>query len=308
MVQTTKEERFSKYVEKVQSANDQNQRKVLPSCTAMSDFYAQYASIIGILELKGVSRAHVIGLSACMENLCNPASNLSLFSGSLDLAVEKLADGILSVACKKKPTPAASKLVKWWLILSLMTVVGLLELGKAKERVYKEEEIPPDVDFQNELLLLLFFASDYPKIVFKEMGEAVNVPRERISTFTALFELLALVFALIASSKEEEGLKTELVEDLAPKLLQDLDLVLSSLEETDQAGSSRPFLEQIRTSLEKGERDNLILICQDLLESGGYSRETLFKDVSAMKELFIRLKQACLDSKARPTNVVHMVG
>lgn len=305
MVVLTKEERFSKYVEKVQTLNEQTKRKPLPSCTAMSDFFNQYTSLCGMLELKGVSRVHALGLSACMENLCGSKSALSLLSESFNQTAEKLAEGILTIALKKKPTPAKLQLVKWWLILSLMTVVGLLELGKAKEAPYKNEAIPPDIAFQNELLLILFFATNYPKIAFTEMAEAVEVPQERVSIFTAIFELLSLGFALIASSKEEEGLKSEFVEDLAPQVQKDLAIILSALDETDK---TRSFLEQIQISLEKGENDNLILICQDLLESMGYSKETLFKDVSAMKNLFIRLKQACLDAKAQPTNVIHMVG
>lgn len=301
----TKEERFTKYVERVQNLNEQTKRRPLPSCKAISDFYERFATLAGILELKGVSRAHVVGLSACMENLCGTGSSLSILSGSFHQITEKLSSGVISITLKKNGSLAVQKLVQGWLMLSLMTVVGLLELGKAKEMPLKEGAIPPDIDFQNQLLLLLFFATNYPKIAFTEMAEAVEIPQERVTIFTALFELLALAFALIASSKEDEGLKEELVEDLASRIQKNIDLLLPALEGTDK---TRSFLEQIQISIEKGETDNLILVCQDLLESEGYSKDALYKDISAMKSLFIRLKQACQDAKSAPSNVIHMVG
>lgn len=300
MVQT-KEERFTKYVESVQTLNENTKKKPLPSGKALSDFYERFAFISGLLELKGISQAHVLGLSACMENLCGTESSLSLFSKSLEQIAEKLASGVLTITLKKNPTPAVQKLVQWWLILSLMTAVGLLEMGKAKETKHKVGDIPPDIAFQNQLMLLLFFGTNYPNIVFKEMAEAVKVPPERVGIFTALFELLALTFALISFSGEE--LKEEFVYDLLPRINKDLNLLLPEVEDNTKA-----FLEQIRKALEKGEIDNLQQIFRDLLESEGYSQEALQKDISAMKGLFLRLKQACLDAKAAPTNVIHMAG
>lgn len=300
----TKEELFTKYVENVQALDENSKRKGLPAGGSLNDFYSRYAFICSLLELKKVSQAHVFGLSACMKNLCGKNSSLCLLSLAFEQMTEKLAGGILTLTLKKKSSPAVQKLVQWWLMLSLMAVIGLLELKAAKQS-QRQEEIPPDVDFQNELLLLLFFATNYPKIVFKEMAESIEIPQEKIATFTALFELLALAFALSALSKEEEGLKRELVNDLLPNIEKNLALVLSALGETDR---TRSFLEQIQIALEKDEIDNLTLICQDFLESEGYSRELLFKDISAIKSLFIRLKQACQDAKARPSNTIHMAG
>lgn len=294
-----KEERYTKYVEKVQTLNEHTKRRPLPAYKALSDFYDRYAAIAGILELKGSSRAHVLGLAVCMENLTNPASSLSLLSASFENVTKSLSSKIAALTLKT-PTSASSQLIQWWLVLSLMTVVGLLELGKAKDSM-REDVMLPDTAFQNHLLLLLFFESGYPTIAFKEMGEALGVPENKIKLFTAFFELLTLTFALIASSKEEEGLKKELVEDLMPKIDQDFMTLLQTMDQN-------AHLEQIRLSLEKGDHDNLILTCEDLLATENYSKEELYKDISAMKELFIRLKQACQDARARPSNVIHVAG
>lgn len=296
---TVNAELYKKYIDKVGMLYKQRKRRTLPITRGLEDFLGNFASIAASLELDQATKAHVIGLSAAMGNLKASSSSLGLFTDPfIDLA-EMLAEEIVALTKKNAPQGTA-QVVQWWLEITLLTVVGLLEL--AKEKKATKEEAILDVPFRDELLLTLLFYTGYPKLVFKQMAEAVAIPQEKHKLFIGLFEALALIFALIATSREE--IKGEHAEALADKLKKTIDDLLEGLEQREL----KTYLELAEMALEKGDIDQFSLALQDMMNEAGYPMESFIKDISAMKDLFKRLKIAYFAAHEKSTNMVHMIG
>lgn len=297
---TANTEAYKKYVQKVDTLQKQRKRRSLPTTKALEDFWGNFAHIAMSLELTQATKAHVIGLSASMENLKASESALGLFSDPFIDIAERLAEEIVKLTKKNAPQ-GTTKIVQWWLEMTVLVVVGVIEL--AKEKTLSKEEAIFDVPFRDELLLTLLFYTGYPKFVFKQMAEGLEIPEAKQNIFIGLFEGLALTFALLANSSEEE-IRSDLAEavsGLLKKTIRDLKQGLENRE-------LEAYLELAEMALEKGEIDQLTLTLHDLMNSAGYPKELLFKDISAMKALFKRLKIAYLSAHAKTTNMIHMIG
>lgn len=150
---------YRKYVEKVATLHKQRKRRSLPLAKGVEDFLGNFSGIASSLELHPLTKSHVMGLSACMGNLKISESALGIFSDPfIDLA-EVLALGIVELTKKNAPRGTV-QIVQWWLEMTVIVLVGLLEL--AKEKKLSKEELQLDAPFRDELILTLLFYTGYP--------------------------------------------------------------------------------------------------------------------------------------------------
>lgn len=297
---TANTELYGKFVEKVASLKTQRKRRSLPIVKGLEDFLGNFSELASSLEFPSLTKAHVIGLSACMGNLKSSESALGFFSDPfIDLA-ETLAKGIVGLTKKNAPQ-GTSKVVQWWLEITVIALVGLLEL--AQEKKISKEEVEIDAPFRDELILTLLFSTGYPKLIFKQMALGLEIPVGKQNLFIGLFEALSLIFALITYSKEEE-----IREDLGEALTVNLEKTIKHLLEGLEQSELKAYLELASLALRKGEISQLSVTLQDLMKDAGYTNELLTKDIAAMKALFKRLKIAYYASNEKSTNMVHMIG
>lgn len=135
------------------------------------------------------------------------------------------------------------------------------------------------------------------------MAEGLEIPEGKQKLFIGLFEALSLVFALVTYSKDEE-IREDLGEALTEKLKKTIKHLLEGLDQSEL----KAYLELAEMALEKGDINQLSLTLQDLVKEAGYTNELLTQDLSAMKDLFKRLKTAYLFAHEKTTNMVHMIG
>lgn len=296
----TSTELYKKYVEKVSKLHKLRKRRSLECVKGLEGFLGNFSEIANSLELHFLTKSHVIGLNACMGNLKVSESALGFFSDPFVDLAEALSNAIVDVTKKNAPQ-GTSKVVQGWLEITVITLVGLLEL--VREKKLSKEELSLDAPFRDELILTLLFHTKYPKFIFKQMAEGLEIPEENHNLFIGFFESVSLIFALIAYSKDEE-IREDLGEALSANLKQIIKQFLESLEQS----KVKAYLELAMLALEKGEIYQLSLALQDLMNEMGYPNELLIKDVSAMKALFKRLKIAYFASTENSTNMVHMIG
>lgn len=260
------------------------------------DFLGNFKEIIGSFEFEGATKAHIIGLSACMAK-----SNLGLFSDPFDETAEKIAREITALTKKNAPY-GMEKVVQWWLEISIITIVGILELAREKKPSKENENLDPD--FRDELVLTLLFYTGYPRLAFEKMADALALEGAKKELYVRLFETIVLIFALVSYSKEEETIRQDLGEALMSNLRKNINYLQGSLE----GDEIKAHLELAEMALERQEIDELATALQDMLSAAGYPHELFTKDISAMKELFKRLKTAYFASQENTMNMVHMIG
>lgn len=259
-----------------------------------------FTEAANVLELGNLTRAQVVGFSAGFSNLKKSESALGLFSDSFVDTAEKLAREIVKAAKASKNT---TKIIQWWIEATAITTVGLLELVREKKGAKNEESVL-DAPFRDELVLSLLFYSKAPELIFEQMAEAIGIEGSSESVFTGLFKVISLVFALIAYSKEEETVRKELGEILTAKLQE----ALKSLQTRIEDREVEAYLDSAAIALEKGDIDYLATLVLDLLKLAGYSKKLLYEDITAMKDLFKRLKTAYFATKSNNMNMMYMIG
>lgn len=297
----TEADLYKKFVDKARFLQRQRKNRPLAMTGGLADFLGHFAEIAGSLELTHATKAHIIGLSACMANLKASESPLGLFSDPFIDIAELIGKEITALTLEKGGV-TREKTIQWWLEASIIACVGLLTLAKDK-KPSKETEIL-DTGFRDELLLSLFFHTGYPRIVFKSMAEAIEIPEGKQKLFISLFEGIMLVFTLVAYSSETETIRTELGESMRDKMQENMASIKEGIENT----TIKAYLELAEIALDKGEIDQLALSLQDLMKEAGYTNELMQKDISAIKELFKRLKTAYFASQENTTNMIHMIG
>lgn len=273
-------------IQKTHLLHSQRKARPLAMTRGLLDFLGALREVTESFEFDAVSKDHVIGLSACMGNLKKSHSALGLFS---DPFIE-LSRKVAALLVTKKDAPyAMERVIAWWLQLSSILIVGLLESARIKKPSKETQNL--DTGFRDELVLSLLFSSKYPKLLFQTMGKALQLEKGENELFTGVFELIVLFFASISYSEEptvKEVLKPHLEETLRR---------LRHLEKEEMEF----YLNLVEITLKSGN-------CAQLLETIKYPAESLKEDVSAMKDLFRRLKTACYVSSENNVNMIHMAG
>lgn len=297
----TEADRYKKFVEKARAMQRQRKSRPLAMTGGLADFLGHFAEIAGSLELTGATKAHIIGMSACMSNLKASESALGLFSDPFIDIAEMLGREIASLTLKNGSV-SQEKTIQWWLEASILVGVGMLALGQDKKPSKDQEILDPA--FRDELLLSLFFHSGYPRIAFKAMAVALEIPENKEKLFVSLYELIMMIFTLVAYSSEKETIRPDLGESLRDKL----QLNIAAIKEGIENVTIKAYLELAEIALNKGDIDQLAFSLQDLLKTAGYTSELLQKDISATKDLFKRFKIAYYASQENTMNMVHMLG
>lgn len=297
----TEADPYKKFVDKARSMQRQRKSRPLAMTGGLASFLGHFAEIAGSLELSAATKAHIIGMSACMSNLKSSESALGLFSDPFIDIAEMLGQEIASMTLKNGGI-SKEKTIQWWLEVAILVGVGMLALGQEK-KPSKETEIL-DTGFRDELLLSLFFYTGYPKLAFKAMAEALEIPENKEKLFISSFEGIMMIFTLVAYSSEQETIRKDLGEALKDKLQMSLKEVKEGIENS----TIKAYLELAEIALDKGEIDQLAISLQDLMKTAGYTTELLHKDISAIKDLFKRFKQAYFASQENTMNMIHMVG
>ncbi len=297
----TEADQYKKFVDKARRMQHLCKVKPVAMTSSLAEFIQHFAEIAGSLELKAATKAHIIGMSACMSNLKASESPLGLFSDPFVDIAEMLGREITSLTIKNGEV-TKEKTIQWWLEAVMIVGVGMLTLAQDK-RPTKETEIL-DPAFRDELLLSLFYHTGYPKILFKSMAEALEVPENKEALFISLFETILMTVTLVAFSSENETIRPDLGESLKLKLLKNISSIKGGLENAEL----KAYLELAEIALDKGEIDQLADSLKDLMKTAGYTTELLQKDISAIKNLFKRLKTAYFASQENTTNMVHMIG
>ena len=297
----TEADRYKKFVDKARALQRQRKARPLAMTGGLADLIGHFTEIAGSLEMGEATKAHVIGLNACMANLKASESALGLFSDPFVDIAELISKEIASLTLKNRGV-SKEKTIQYWLEASVLASVGMLTLGQAK-KPSKETEIL-DADFRDELLLSLFFHTGYPKLAFKAMAEALGVQENKEKLFISLFEGIMMIFTLIAYSNGDESIKPTLGESLKEKLQTSIKTIKEGIENN----RIKAYLELAEIALDKGEIDQVALSLEDLLKTAGYTTELLQKDISAIKELFKRFKLAYYGSQENTMNMIHMIG
>lgn len=295
-------ENYRKHLEKVRALSQQGKRRPLNILKGLNDFSNLYAEIAEMQELKKATKSHLFAIIGAMGRLKASESALGLFSDSFEDVTELMAEGICTLTMKNPPL-AAPKLVKRWLQLTVIVVTGLLELARhVKPTTVKEKAFDPK--FKDELLLNLLFNTDYPRFVFGQMAVTLNLEKKKEALFIAIFESIAIITALSAYSKDEEGFNINLAACLIPRLAKNLQVILSQTEEETMGA----FIQQMQIAIDAQDHEGLIKTWVDLMEAAGYNREAFLSDLKVMKDLFLRYKEAFTASRAQKTAMVHVIG
>lgn len=297
----TEADRYKKFVDKARNLQRQRKARPLAMTGGLADMLGHFTEIAGSLEMAQATKAHVLGLNACMANLKASESALGLFSDPFIDIAELLSKEIASLTLKDGGI-SKEKTIQYWLEASVLAGVGMLTLAQEKKPT-KETEIL-DTGFRDELVLSLFFHTGYPKLAFKAMAEALGVPENKEKLFISLFEGIMMIFTLIAYSNGDEPIREDLGESLKDKLKESI----ASIKEGIENNKIKAYLELAEIALDKGEIDQAASSLEDLLKTTGYTTELLKKDISAIKELFKRFKLAYYGSQENTMNMIHMIG
>jgi hypothetical protein len=302
-------EPYRKYAERVQMLQEARKARPLKTLRNLGDYLAHYAHFTRASEMRGVSQAHIAGLASALGNLSQSESALGLFSDAFEEASERLAIGCVLLTMKDPPL-AAFKLVQWWLKLDFIAATGLMELARQKA-VPGKKGVYFDQAFRDELLQVLLVHSDYPRTWFQQMGYALGIEEKKIPLFTDIFEWIAITTSLLACAKEMQEIRQEWIENLASRLLGNLNRIIEAIDSdslSEEVPRERALLEQMRIALERSDIDGFMKTWVGLLEESHYPKEHFQNDLSAIKGLFTRFKEAYFASKENPATMAHLVG
>lgn len=298
-------EAYQKYIEKVDRQLNGSQRKNPHVLKGLADFSENYATLARMFLSEKISRAHVIGLKSALHGLFTEKT--PLFTESFGKIIHLLSK-VLSEKVLKKNFSQSEEILEGWIQLVLLVSIGIIDTARENQRISKKEK-SVDTPFRDELLLLLFFHSEYPRHLFKEMGEALEIESSDLPFFISSFETLAILASLCTLSKTPGEWGDLPIERIAPRLLQNIDLISRSL---DKEGQDKIFwgatLEKMRLALEQKELEELVPIWVEFLEELGYSKEHFSSDLAEIKKLFSRFKIAYRESQENKSTLVNLVG
>lgn len=309
-------EAYSHYIEKMERHLAEKRRKDPLILKGLADFAENYTSLAKMFLSEKISRTHLIGLKVALTPLCKSRSNLGILSESFERSVDLLTNALLQRVVKS-PSKQTEETLGYWIQLTIVIAIGLLEAAK-EEGSSTKKDVPIDTGFRNELLLLLIFYTEYPRHLFKQMAEALGIEISHHPLFISSLEALALLVALYAIAKNPGELNVPAVENMTPRLLQDLETISKSIDPkaTSSAGISDErtvmflgaALEEMRLALERGELEELTRLLVDFLEDIGYSKENFSNDLAEIKKLFLRFKTAYQESQENKSTLVNLVG
>lgn len=302
---TAETKAYQQYLEKLERTLLASERRRPLVLKGLADFMGNYATFAKMFATNAISKSHVIALKSSLTGLWN--GETSLFSTSFQNAITLLGKAISE---KVNSTPQAKEIIESWIFLTLFIPVGLLDLAKEPSKT----DEPIDSLFKDELLLTLFFHTEYPRHLFRQMAEALEVESLNQPFFISSFETLALFTSISTLANTLESTPQIILESISKRLLTNIDRIEASIkeggwnrQEQDSLFWSATLM-RIRLALEKREFEEVIRIWIEFLEELGYSKEHFSSDLSQMKDLVKRFKTAYRESQENKTTHIHLVG
>lgn len=307
--------KYKDYVAKVLRMQAAMKRRPPDELKALSDFFEHYAKVISVFELKNGTQTEVLSMHAALLGIKKSESATGFMSDYFEDLCQRAAAGIAALAFKELP-PAGMEMLERWVELTAFCTIGLLEWAKPIAVQEKEEDekkaIAVDPKFYGELVLTLFFYSDYPRQCFLKMAESLGAEGEAKEKIVNAFEMITEVAAIIAYSKKDEWFEEPLLTALKTKLSEHVEKMNSWLDEASMEErlqvNFRGILGELALALEKEEPEAFRQLFFDLLESASFPQEAMQEDVKAMKQIFVNFNAAYKAAKENKSTAINFIG
>lgn len=304
---------LSDYLEQMERFNEQTQRKKPEKLKAVAQYLNELNWIAQAYGMKNVSRSLIIGLSTAFRGIKKSESGLGIFSDDFEACAETIAAGIAKMSLKKSDMPVI-RLLKWYIEIAIIGVVGLLHLTEQpKKQATENEEIDESEDhFRNELILNLFFHTEYPNEVFYQMAETLDVKEGNRELIKEVLQGVVLIAALMGFSQGTSTIDEQLLRSLIPRLSHCLDKIAKRLTEInvseDESVAIRAFLRQTKLAFEQQDIEASLNTFREIFESYGFDIEALKEDIKEIKEMFDTYVEAYTAKNRQQVMTVDVIG
>ncbi|KAF3362293.1 hypothetical protein PHSC3_001122 [Chlamydiales bacterium STE3] len=300
--------------DQVKRFDDQTKRKETAKLKILTKFLSDFNLITQAYGLTHASRSLLIGLAGCMKGILKSESQLGLFTDQFDFLAKKLASALADVQSFGKDSSKV-QLLQWYLEIVLIGVIGLLYLATKQKKEQKKdvEGNKSQHAFKQELIISLFFYTDYPKDVFQQMAKSLGVKEKGAEFIACSLESLALLAIIFAFSKEQP-LDSHLLEILFPRLegcLNVIDRQLAEATFVDEDPSKskfRAFIQLARIAIERQDIEPFIYGFTQVLQAYELSESSLKEDVEAIQKMFRNYEEAFYAPTQQQVNTVNLLG
>lgn len=277
----------------------------------------QMSCVTSCLGLKSLSRALLIGCEGALRGIVSDKSALGIVSPDFDNIASWVGAALNRIVFADKADPGTRRMLKHVTEVVLIATVGLTWIGMAEAK----KEMPGKEDREGfnlleELLVGLAFTTDFPKLIFREIGDSLTASKEGSKLIAAIWESAALGCLMIAYAKGNEPLEVSILELVLGKLqnnLMEIDRSLGDKIERGEldagnVGEFRSFLRQIILSIENQDIDSFVDSCLMLLASNGISTEHLKTDCEMIKQMFSTFSYAFEAGMTSKQTAINFVG
>lgn len=315
-----KQEHFLTYRDKVIRLEEIVTRKRIPQLKAIGKLLTELKHITIASGASEASKIFILGAASALKGIKKSESQLGLFSDDFENLTELMATELASNSFSKVDA-GVKRVLKWYIELILITVIGVLHLAaKPPSRLNDEvneierTEVFENI-FKNELILRLFFSTEYPRDVFKEMAESLGAKDRGCQLMINAFEGAALIAATLSFANGDVELNGKYLENVFPRLKGCIEKMIVYLPESTfngegevKTGDFKAFLRETLMALEQQDPISLIHVYSDVIENYGLAEKNLNQDIKAIKKMFTHYEEAFKALSMQRVNTVDMVG
>lgn len=307
----------TRFLEEVTQYEKNQKRRSVYSLKLLQIAGEQMASVANCLALKNPSRAFLIGCEAALKGIELKKSALGVTSDDFEKIINATVDIITQAVYENRSNKAIQELLKRLTQFILITTIGLtgLAIEEAKKEIKHEQE-KERARLLEELVVGLFFTTDFPKILFREMGNSLEASKEGVHFISTIWESMALGSLMISYAQDKEPLSVSVVDLVLERLLNNVTLIdqfIGDKIETGELDMSeihkiRSFFQQIILSLENQDIDLFANTFWTLLEANGIFIEALKNDCEHIKQMFSTFAYAFEIEMQSTKTAVNFVG
>lgn len=295
-------------------------RKTIPKLKVVGKMLTElkWASIAS--SATDASKIFAFGSAIVTNGILKSESQLGFLSDDFDRLAETTAEGLSQQGFSKRDD-GTTRLLKKYIEIVFIGVIGLIHLATKPKESFKTEEESEITDrfaeqFKNELILRLFFCTDYPKDLFKELAESLGSTGKRLNIMVNALEASALLAAAMSLSTKEAVIDQVYLENIILRLKRCVRDLENDIAEPNSAGENenqiaifKAFLRQATMAMEQQDMNSLTKVFSDFIETYGFSKELLMTDIRAIKRMFDNYEEAySAMSQKRVIAGVDMIG